>query len=390
MNNRVRFALGLLVLAGLLLLASLYISRRNNSAVLPNQLKAADSQAPAAGICQDAIGATARVVLSVDGPSPRCIKVTATQKLEIYNESESEVRIWYNTLPELAVIAPRNTFVDTKKFGDVLELGVHKLQTSLGNGPEIWFVEDASQTKPEEAIRVNTPQPDQAVSSPIVISGEARGSWYFEAQFPIRLLDRTGKELGTAIATAQGEWMTTEFVPFTASLKFTSPVSEEGILVFTKSNPSDLPENADEYRMPVRFAQAGNERSLNLYYYNQSKDKNAQGQVLCSDKGLVAVSRDVSSTNTPIQDAIRLLLLGNISPEERAAGITTEFPLEGFALKSANLSGGVLTLEFLDPKNKTSGGSCRTGILWEQIEATAKQFPEVTEVKFKPDTLFQP
>lgn len=40
--------------------------------------------------------------------------------------------------------------------------------------------------------------------------------------------------------------------------------------------------------------------------------------------------------------------------------------------------------------NKTNGGSCRAGILWFQIEATAKQFSEVKQVRFLPEELFQP
>ena len=60
------------------------------------------------------------------------------------------------------------------------------------------------------------------------------------------------------------------------------------------------------------------------------------------------------------------------------------------AIKGASLKDEVLTLEFNDPNGKTVGGSCRVGILWFQIEATAKQFPEVKEVRFLPEELFQP
>ncbi len=95
-------------------------------------------------------------------------------------------------------------------------------------------------------------------------------------------------------------------------------------------------------------------------------------------------------TRTPIQDTIKLLLSGELTEEERAQGISTEYPLEGLSLKGASSKDGVLTLEFDDPNNKTVGGSCRVGILWFQIEATAKQFPEVQEVRFLPEEIFQP
>ena len=127
-----------------------------------------------------------------------------------------------------------------------------------------------------------------------------------------------------------------------------------------------------------------------LYYYNPEKDKDENGNVLCSRKGLVAVLRNLPPGQSPIQDAIKELLKGQITEAEKAEDISTEYPLPGLDLKGASLKDGALTLEFSDPQNKTSGGSCRAGILWFQIEATARQFPEVREVKFVPETLFQP
>ena len=127
-----------------------------------------------------------------------------------------------------------------------------------------------------------------------------------------------------------------------------------------------------------------------LYFYNPARDKDGAGNVQCSRAGLVAVERIVPETETPIEDAIRLLLRGELSDEERARGITTEFPLEGVQLRSTSLEAGALTLVFDDPNSKTSGGACRAGILWFQIETTAKQFDTVEEVHFAPEELFQP
>jgi putative hemolysin len=130
-----------------------------------------------------------------------------------------------------------------------------------------------------------------------------------------------------------------------------------------------------------------------LYYYNPEKDKDKAGNIKCSRDGLVAIERLIPVSPTPIEDTIELLLKGkeNLTEEELAQGITTEFPLDGFKLKSVNLkSDGTLILEFEDPLNKTIGGACRVGILWFQIEATAKQFPQVKQVQFLPEELFQP
>lgn len=129
--------------------------------------------------------------------------------------------------------------------------------------------------------------------------------------------------------------------------------------------------------------------AIKLYYYNPALDQGVGG-VQCSERGLVAVERVIPQTTTPLRDSIELLLRGELTAEERAQGIETEFPLAGLALQSASITDGVATLTFSDPQNKTVGGACRTGILWHQISATAKQFPTVREVRFMPEELFQP
>jgi hypothetical protein len=118
------------------------------------------------------------------------------------------------------------------------------------------------QKKPEERpvedlIRVAQPRPDDVVVSPLIIRGEARGFWYFEASFPVRLVDANGKQLAIGIAQAQGEWMTEEFVSFQVALEFSKPATETGILILEKDNPSGDPARAAELRIAVRFAGQG-------------------------------------------------------------------------------------------------------------------------------------
>ena len=131
-------------------------------------------------------------------------------------------------------------------------------------------------------------------------------------------------------------------------------------------------------------------RNVKLYYYNPNLDKDSAGNILCSRNGLIAVNRKIPITNTPIQDTIKLLISGNLTSPERSQGITTEYPLQGLSLTAASLNSDILTLTFDDSYNKIGGGSCRAGILWFQIEATAKQFSEVSSVLFMSEDLFQP
>lgn len=116
------------------------------------------------------------------------------------------------------------------------------------------FTEDiGDELEKADLIKVTDPRPNAIVTSPLTVRGVARGNWYFEASFPVELLDATGVRLAQVPAQAQGEWMTTDFVPFTATLTFTAPTSSTGTLLLHKDNPSGLPQNDDALRIPVRF-----------------------------------------------------------------------------------------------------------------------------------------
>lgn len=133
------------------------------------------------------------------------------------------------------------------------------------------------------------------------------------------------------------------------------------------------------------------EQSVLLYVYSSAKDTDSEGNILCSEQGLVEIERTISTTDdTIIDDTIRLLLSGTLNDADTAQGLSTEFPLDGLTLESSTLTDGALSLTFADPMMKTSGGSCRVGILWKQIEKTAMQFDGVETVLFSPQELFQP
>jgi hypothetical protein len=105
----------------------------------------------------------------------------------------------------------------------------------------------------EEMVRVEAPMPGDLIASPVVVRGEARGNWYFEASFPVRVFDALGRELGVGVAQAQGEWMTEEFVPFEVIVSFTNPETPTGYILLIKDNPSGLPEFDDQVLVPVKF-----------------------------------------------------------------------------------------------------------------------------------------
>ncbi|MFA5360366.1 MAG: Gmad2 immunoglobulin-like domain-containing protein [Candidatus Paceibacterota bacterium] len=245
----------------------------------------------------------------------------------------------------------------------------------------------------EQGILITSPTEEDEIFSPWRIMGRAKGPWYFEAQFTAELYDDNQNLLGTAVLTSRGDWMTEDFVPFEGELIFTKPETSSGMLRFLSANPSGLPQNQKVFEMKVQFTETTPTQKILLYYYNPEKDKDEQGNIKCSRDGLAAIEREVSVNQTSIIEVIDLLLKGkeNLTAEDKEQGVTTEYPLEGFSLEEAVLKAdGTLVLTFNDPLNKTSGGSCRAGILWLQIEETAKQFEDVKKVEFLPEELFQP
>ncbi|MEX0919081.1 MAG: Gmad2 immunoglobulin-like domain-containing protein [Candidatus Paceibacterota bacterium] len=106
-----------------------------------------------------------------------------------------------------------------------------------------------------DLIRLNTPRPGSEVTSPLAITGQARGTWFFEANFPVALFDDNGKELARSFASAKDDWMTEEFVSFSANLEFSRPTTATGTLILERANPSGLEEQANSLIIPINFTE---------------------------------------------------------------------------------------------------------------------------------------
>ncbi len=106
----------------------------------------------------------------------------------------------------------------------------------------------------KDLVQVTSPTTGDKITSPLHVTGRARGGWYFEANFPVYLLDASGKEIAVGVAQAQGSWMTSEYVPFSTVLNFdTQLAGSRGTLVFKKDNPSGLVEHDDQFQLPITF-----------------------------------------------------------------------------------------------------------------------------------------
>ncbi len=103
-------------------------------------------------------------------------------------------------------------------------------------------------------IQVTAPVINSILTSPLTITGRARGPWYFEASFPIELKVSNGTVIAKTVAQAQGNWMTANWVSFTATLSYPpQPTGSTGSLVLKKDNPSGEPQNDMSLVIPVQF-----------------------------------------------------------------------------------------------------------------------------------------
>lgn len=120
------------------------------------------------------------------------------------------------------------------------------------------FVEEITLSVAEQEkmdlIRLTSVHEGDVISSPLKITGEARGSWFFEASFPVSLVNWDGLIIAQGIAQADGDWMTEDFVPFSVTLEFDKPdYKDNGALIMQKDNPSGLPEYDDALEIPIFF-----------------------------------------------------------------------------------------------------------------------------------------
>ncbi|KKS23044.1 MAG: hypothetical protein UU82_C0042G0005 [Candidatus Nomurabacteria bacterium GW2011_GWC2_41_8] len=102
-----------------------------------------------------------------------------------------------------------------------------------------------------DLIIVELPFPGAVTGKEFSVIGKARGNWFFEASFPITLLDKNGNMLVETYATAQGEWMTTDFVPFKSEVKAPIDYIGPATLILKKDNPSDMREFDASISFPI-------------------------------------------------------------------------------------------------------------------------------------------
>ena len=113
---------------------------------------------------------------------------------------------------------------------------------------------------------------------------------------------------------------------------------------------------------------------VKLYYHDQNLDPDVQ---LCETNNFI--EQDIDKTGSPIKETINALIRSGVFEQD-----------DKFVLESINLKNdGTLVLQFPFVGGFTTGGSCRIGMMTDQIIKTARQFDEVKNVIFEP-RVFEP
>jgi len=146
--------------------------------------------------------------------------------------------------------------LDGRKFDRCVSMGNPVMESyprRCKDGQQTYTEYIGNELSKLDLIKTNSPRPNSLISSPLIISGEARGTWYFEADFPVELRDGNDEVIAQGVATAKTDWMTEEFVEFYLELEFAIPSTEYGSLIFKKDNPSGLKEYDDFLEVPIIF-----------------------------------------------------------------------------------------------------------------------------------------
>jgi len=212
----------------------------------------------------------------------------------------------------------------------------------------------------------------QEITSPLVIEGKAKGTYFFEGSFPIKILEENGNELATSFVRAQSDWMTEDFVAFKGTITFTTKNKIKGFLVFAKDNPSGLPENDKEVKIPVVLMPSGM-TTVKAFFSNNKMDP----EISCN-KAFPA-EREIPKIEAIGSAAIQELLKGP-TEAERAEGFYTSIN-QGVKMQSLEIKeDGTAIVDFDEQLEKGIGGSCKVSAIRAQITETLKQFNTIKNV----------
>lgn len=207
---------------------------------------------------------------------------------------------------------------------------------------------------------------------PFIIKGEAKGTWFFEAEFPIYIVDGKGTKVATAIGRATEDWMTTDYIGFEAAVNeiTTVPATETGEIVLNKANPSGLPANAAEFRAPIKFADKY--LTVGVFFPSKNDKKNTDCQLVNK------LNRIIVSTKATARASLEQLITGPTADEKVKGYFSNINPLT--KIQKLYIENGTAYADFSADLEKGIAGSCNVTAIRSQIESTLLQFNTVKKV----------
>ncbi len=220
-------------------------------------------------------------------------------------------------------------------------------------------------------IVVYDPKANSVIQSPLLIEGKAKGNWFFEGSFSVELTDESRKHFATGIVQTRDDWMTEDFVSFDAKLEFISNTEIKGLLIFRNANPSGLPENSQEFIVPVIIPKSETS-TIKVYFNNNQMDP----EISCNK--VFPVERTIKKTEAVGRAAIEELLKGP-TEQERKQGFFTSIN-SGVKIQQLTIENGIAKIDFNETLQAQVGGSCMVSAIRAEIIETLKQFSTVQNV----------
>ena len=231
----------------------------------------------------------------------------------------------------------------------------------------------------QEQIKVFKPQANDLINNILVIDGEAKGNWFFEATAPFYVLDSNFSTITSGFIQAKDNWMTENFVPFHQEIKI-EPKTESGYLVLKNDNPSGLPEKDLFLMIPIKFdlsemetSSENSEKMIIKVFFNNN---NLDPEFSCNK--VFPVEREVVKTQAIARAALEELLKG-VNEEEKNQGYFTNIN-PNVTIQSLKIENGIAYVDFNEQLEFQVGGSCRVSAIRAQITQTLKQFPTIKDV----------
>ena len=224
---------------------------------------------------------------------------------------------------------------------------------------------------PKTGLVIESVEQTQNSFTDLVIKGYVNGAGWiaFEGQVGVvNLLNERGESLGFNYLMAVGDWMVSSPLNFQTTFRLATPErDEQAVLVFTNENPSGLPENDREFRMPITILAETAGTTIKVYFNNQGE---------CSD--VSEVKRDIPFTEGIARAALEQLLMGPTEQEKSQGFYTNINP--GVKVQSLTIDENGLARADFSQELESTGGSCRVSAISAQIVQTLKQFPTIKNV----------